>query len=223
MEPTRDASNWASSAEKLASGGVNVGGRKLTGPQQGFGQLWQKTYRVSIPGQTPEQVISEWKANYGKFWPRHSKFNAPLAGIQPGEVGGIKSMQVLSTGVMVLYSDETSFTYMTPEGHPFGGWITFSAFEDVGTTAQVQLLIRANDPLWEIAFMLGMGRGEDMMWLHTLRALAAHFGVDVKPDKSIVKVDRKRLWGNAGNIRKNSGIGSVVNLIGSPVRALRRG
>ena len=33
----------------------------------------------------------------------------------------------LSTGVMVLYADEESFTLMTPQGHMFAGWITFSA------------------------------------------------------------------------------------------------
>ena len=35
----------------------------------------------------------------------------------------------LSTGVMVLYADEESFTLMTPQGHMFAGWITFSATE----------------------------------------------------------------------------------------------
>ena len=37
--------------------------------------------------------------------------------------GGMK----LSTGVMVLYADDESFTLMTPQGHMFAGWITFSA------------------------------------------------------------------------------------------------
>ena len=37
--------------------------------------------------------------------------------------GGVK----LSTGVFVLYADEESFTLMTPQGHMFAGWITFSA------------------------------------------------------------------------------------------------
>ena len=40
--------------------------------------------------------------------------------------GGLK----LSTGVLVLYADEESFTLMTPQGHMFAGWITFSAFDD---------------------------------------------------------------------------------------------
>lgn len=223
MDGARDAHNWARNADKLATGGLNVGGRKLTGPQQGFGQLWQKTYKIGIPGVEPEKVIAEWKAHYGEFWPRHSKFNAPVAGIQPGEVGGIQSMQVLSTGVMVLFSDATSFAYMTPEGHPFAGWITFSSYREEDTVAQVQLLIRANDPLWELAFLFGMGKGEDLMWQHTLRALAAHFGVEARAGAHLVKVDRKRLWANAGNIRKNSAIGSIANLFGAPFRALQRG
>ena len=35
----------------------------------------------------------------------------------------------LSTGVMVLYADDESFTLMTPQGHMFAGWITFSRHE----------------------------------------------------------------------------------------------
>jgi hypothetical protein len=47
----RDAENWAKPietfhVEKQAEGvfSGNVEGRKPTGPLQGFGQLWQKTY-----------------------------------------------------------------------------------------------------------------------------------------------------------------------------------
>jgi hypothetical protein len=74
------------------------------------------------------------------------------------------------SGVMVLYSDEESFTYMTPEGHPFFGWITFSAYEkeDGTTVAQAYLLIRANDPLYELVMPLGLHKVEDR------KNLAAH-------------------------------------------------
>ena len=71
-----------------------------------------------------------WKAEFPSFWPAGNRFFAPLTGIQPGEValsrarsgGGMK----LSTGVLVLYADEESFTFMTPQGHMFAGWVTFS-------------------------------------------------------------------------------------------------
>ena len=59
----------------------------------------------------------------------------------------------ISTGVMVLYADDESFSLMTPEGHPESGWVTFSAADDAGAVvAQVQTMARANDPLYELAF-----------------------------------------------------------------------
>ncbi|MEX1279518.1 MAG: hypothetical protein AB1Z57_08275 [Acidimicrobiia bacterium] len=200
-----DEASWAKPIGEISGAAGHLEGRRLTGPQQGFGQLWQKTYRVTIPGHTPEEVVETWKAEYGDFWPRHSKFNAPLAGIKPGEVGSIDSMQVLSTGVMVMYADTTSFAFMTPEGHPFSGWITFSAEAiEGGTQAQVQLLIRASDPLYEVAMAFGMGKGEDAMWRHVLQSLAKRHGVAVKATQDLVKVDRKRLWDNAGNWKRNA-------------------
>ncbi|MGH3213181.1 MAG: hypothetical protein ACRDN1_24350, partial [Trebonia sp.] len=48
----RDVSNWATKVERLAvdpdraKAGFNVAGRRLTGPQQGFGRLRQRTYTV---------------------------------------------------------------------------------------------------------------------------------------------------------------------------------
>lgn len=213
-----DDNSWAQSADKLAEGGLNLSGRRLAGPQQGFGPMWQKTYRVRVPGVSPERVVAEWKANFGSFWPKMSRFNAPLAGIAPGEVGGITSMQVLSTGVMVLYADDTSFTFMTPEGHPFAGWVTFSAYDDDGTIGQVQLIIRPSDPLWDLAFVLGAGKGEDWMWQHTVRSLARHFGAEESCETIVVKVDRRRLWRNWRNVRNNAGIGSAIHLLKTPLR-----
>ena len=83
-------------------------------------------------------MIDVWKEHFPEFWPKGNSFFAPLAGIAPGEVaaldlsmpGGLK----LSTGVLVLYADDESFTLMTPQGHMFAGWITFSAFVEDGVT-----------------------------------------------------------------------------------------
>ena len=47
--------------------------------------------------------------------------------------GGVK----MSTGVFVLYADAESFTFATPQGHQFAGWITFSA-ERSGEATVVQ-------------------------------------------------------------------------------------
>ena len=85
----------------------------------------------------------------------------------------------LSTGIMVVYSDDVSFAFMTPQGHPFAGWITFSAEKIEGATqAKIELLIRASDPLYELAFVALADRKQDRMWQHTLRAAAGHFGSD---------------------------------------------
>jgi hypothetical protein len=60
----RDAAYWAKYAETLKVAGVaegatniNVEGRRAVGPLQGFGQLWQKTYRVRLAEieTTPEE------------------------------------------------------------------------------------------------------------------------------------------------------------------------
>jgi hypothetical protein len=194
--------------------GVNanrVQGRRLTGPQQGFGKLWQKTYKVAIPHKTPQEVIATWKGEYGRFWPDNAKFFAPMAGIQPGEIGLIKSTTgpvPLSTGVLVLYSDDVSFSYINPEGHPFAGFITFSAHVDeaVGTMAQVQLLIRANDPAYEIGMMVFGHRAEDRMWQYTLRSLADYLGSSSPVDTKVICVDNKRLWKNFRNLRYNGAL-----------------
>jgi hypothetical protein len=155
---------WASPTESLhvhesvegADRGA-VEGRRLSGPLQGFGKLWQKTYRVRLDGMevTPEQVVSVWQKDYGSFWPATSRFCAPFSGVAPGEVALISDRRgglQLSTGVLVLYADEVSFTFLCPQGHPFAGMITFSAHHDGdGTVAQVQAIIRAQDPLIELS------------------------------------------------------------------------
>jgi hypothetical protein len=221
VPPTRAEGQWANPIRELHVSGDGAGGdvgsvegRQLVGPLQGFGRLWQKTYRARLEGAdvTPEEVITAWKADFGAFWPKSNRFHAPLAGITPGEVALISGKMpgglTLSTGVYVIYSDEVSFSYMNPEGHPWAGMITFSADEEDGvTTAQVQLFIRAYDPLTEIGMPLFGHRIEDNMWIHTLMAVAAHFGVDdVEVDKQIVRVDKKRQWKHFGNWKKSSAL-----------------
>jgi hypothetical protein len=122
-----------------------------------------------------------WKERFAELWPEGNEFYAPLTGIQPGEVALIKAVGPaglkLSTGVMVLYADEESFTEMTPEGHMFAGWITFSAYEQDGTpVAQAQILMRSQDPLTELGLFLGGHRMENRFWERTLTNLTAYLG-----------------------------------------------
>lgn len=219
----RDHGNWARNTGPLRAGGGRdphraVEGRRVTGPIHGFGRLWQKTYRVALPGidLTPAEVVAEWKAHYGDFWPDDNRFLAPLAGIEPGEVGLISGKLPggprLSTGVLVLYADEVSWAFLTPEGHPFAGIITFSAEDGPGgPVAQVQALLRAHDPLVEASMPLFVHRAEDRIWRHTLRSLAAHFGVEAEPTTSVVCVDRKRQWRRFGNIRRSRVLAALAH------------
>ena len=68
---------------------LNVEGRQLSGLVHGFGQMWQKTYRVRLNGAsvTPQEVIKTWKENFPKYWPEGNNLYVPLTGIQTGEVG----------------------------------------------------------------------------------------------------------------------------------------
>jgi hypothetical protein len=217
--PGRSEGQWARPISALHVNGDGAGGdvaavegRELSGPMQGFGKMWQKTYRVRLEGADvkPAEVITAWKANFGDFWPKNARMYAPLAGITPGEVALISNKMpgglTLSTGVYVIYSDETSFSYMNPAGHPWAGMITFSADEAEGvTTAQVHLLIRTFDPLTEIGMTLFGHRMEDNLWVHTLRGVASRFGVeDAAVTKVRVCVDRKRQWRNFRNWRRSS-------------------
>jgi hypothetical protein len=197
--------------------------------------MWQKTYRVRLQGSDvgPEEVIKVWKENFPKFWPPGNNFYAPLTGITPGEVALINSSfpggMPLSTGVMVLYSDEESFTLMTTQGHPFSGWVTFSAGAEAQdesaqhvTVAQAQVLMRANDPLYAIGMKFGGHKQEDKIWQFTLQWLAGHFGVTGEVETVCQCVDRKVQWSRAKNIWHNAGVRSTMYLMATPAIALRR-
>jgi hypothetical protein len=130
----------------------------------------------------------------------------------------------LSTGVFVLYSDDESFTLMTPQGHVFAGWITFSAHEEIGcTVAQAQVLMRANDPIYELGLRFGGHKQEDVFWDHTLKSLAEHFNVAVPSvDIRTVCIDRKMQWSRAGNILHNSAMYTMLYILTTPVRKIRK-
>ena len=73
--PKSNADGWAKPVDKLKVSespkeaiNLNVEGRQLSGLTHGFGQLWQKTYKVRLSGieVTPDEVITAWKANFPK-------------------------------------------------------------------------------------------------------------------------------------------------------------
>ena len=231
----RDDANWAKPVKTLEASdrdgaiNANVRGRRLNAANGGFGRLFQKTFTVQIGSQvTPQAVIETWKTRFGDFWPKGQRMFLPATGIAPGEVGIINASlpgaPTMATGVLVIYADDVSFSFMSPEGHPFAGPLTFSAHaDDAGVTvAQVQELTRASDPFWELAMMVPVlgERMQNDIWRSTLANLARHFGTgDATVQSKIACVDSRRQWRNARNIWQNAAIRSGLT---APLRMLRR-
>ncbi len=219
--------SWAKPVEKLTATGAPAGapnlvdGKRLVGPIQGFGKLWQKTYKVRLEGVeiTPEDVVTAWRTHFPSYWPKGNDFYPSLTGVEPGEIGLIKLEGPMKfkfkTGVMVLYADDVSFTLMTPEGHMFAGWITFSAHEEGGTTvAQTQVLMRAQDPLGELGLTMGGHGKENKFWQATLENLARSLGAESpKTATTMLCVDRRRQWSRASNVRHSVAIRSTLHML----------
>jgi hypothetical protein len=231
----RDLANWATMVRRLhvtevpdGVDNINVDGRRLVGAIQGFGQLWRKTYQIRLAGAavTPQEVIAVWKQRFASFWPSGSRFHGPLAGLSPGSVVLLDQMLPghlrMSSGLIILYADAESFTVMSAEGMPFAGWNTFSAFEADGVTvAQVQLLMRADDPIFELAMLLFAHRMEDRHWQQTLHNLAMHFGVNAPVEYQRVRLDRRRQWSKAGNVWYNAAVRSALHTLAARTNRTR--
>jgi hypothetical protein len=244
-EPPSRQENWAQPVDRLKVPGLqagavnlNVEGRRITGPVQGFGQMWQKTYsvRLSHSDISPKELICGWKENFASFWSQGNRYYGQPASIAPGQVavlnlagpGGITPPgggPLISTGIMVIYADDESFCFMTPQGHMFAGLITFSAArEGEDTLAQIQALVRGSDPIYELTLRLGFGhKMEDDFWKQTLRNLAAYFkSPGSEPELTRVLVDPRVQWHEASNIWQNAAIRTTFYTLAAPIRWLRR-
>jgi hypothetical protein len=230
----RDAGSWAKGRNVLRVSDVpagavnlNVDGRRVIGALQGFGQLWQKTYRLRLTGAevTPEEVVRVWKREFPHYHPPQSRFYPSLDGVEPGEVmlinASVQGMPVY-TGVMVLYSDDVSFTVMTAEGLPEAGWNTFSAYEEDGATVvQIQSLARASDPIYEVGFRLFGSTQQERIWTTVLSNLAARFGVRGQVHLEKECVDPNMQWFRVGNLWHNASLRSVIYAIATQARRVR--
>lgn len=187
---------------------INVNGRKVTSPVNGFGRLWEKRYRFQIDhvDMDPQKIMSVWRSEFPDFWPQGNRlFTSGGGPIVPGtkallnlSVGG---PLVLATGIMVIYADDTSFCFATVQGHILCGWITFSSFrENDQTIIQVHPLFRAADPFMELGFRLGAAQQEDQFWHQTLRNLASRLGVEGKVVQANVLIDQRLQWSKIRNI-----------------------
>jgi hypothetical protein len=245
-EPRLEQQNaWAPPTHSMTVDGapkeamnINVEGRHLVSPLQGFGQMWQKTFQIRLTGvqKTPAEVMAVWRGNFQKFQPPENKFYPTMSGIQPGKailiegkvppLPGMPSIMPVATGVMVLYVDDVSFTVMNPEGHPLSGWNTFSVFEDDDGVLVAQVLeqSRPSDPLYELFFrFLGSSAQQDNIWLHVLASLAQFYGVtSEKVTLEKVLMDPSVQWSEAKNLTKSAAIRTVFYMMGAPIRWMAR-
>jgi anti-anti-sigma factor len=216
---SQDISYWAKPVSRLnvppmppEAINKNMKGRRVVGPVDGFGQLWQKTYRLRVdkPGFTVEDIIKTLKQNFPSFQPSFNRFYPSSAGLIPGEVVAIDSSTPggpVSTGVMVLYADNRSFTFITPQGHPESGWVTFSAFETEGKiTAQIMGLARANDPVYEAAFHLIGSEMQIKIWKYVLTSLANYLEIPANVTVEPVCIDTHLQWSQVRNVWYNAQI-----------------
>ncbi|MEW6137714.1 MAG: FAD-dependent oxidoreductase [Thermodesulfobacteriota bacterium] len=222
--PLTNFRNWAKPVSELfvpampqEARNLNVNGLRPVGPVNGFGPLCQKTFRLRIndPAITPEQAIAALKENFASFQPSFNRFYPSEEGIQPGEIVLIDSSTPggpVSTGVMVLYADERSFTFNTPQGHPECGFVSFSGHEGgAGPIVQILGLARAGDPMYEAAFRLVGSKIQTRIWTHVLTSLAVHLGVpaDISFDEECV--DSRLRWSQVGNLYYNAQIRTLIH------------
>jgi anti-anti-sigma factor len=234
--PTISGDAWPEPITRLSVRGMpagainlNVNGRRVTGPLQGFGQLWQKTYTAVLKDikLSPVELIGILKTNFTRFQPLSNRFYPGPGGIKPGEIILINADTpggLIVTGVMVLYASATRFTFITPEGHPESGWVTFSAEENDGSiTIQIQGLARASDPVYEVAFRLAGSKLQQGIWTHVLQSLVKYVGSNSQVEVAPVCLDKKLQWSKFFNIFANAQILTILNMPAIISRKLIKG
>lgn len=242
QNPPEGVKGWAKPTERIqvsevppGATNINVDGRKRSGALQGFGRLWQKSYRIRLAGcdKSAKDVMQLWKENFADYQPPENHFYPPMTGIKPNDVlfisakvpafPGSPSILPVTSGVTVLYVDDHQFTVMTPEGFPVSGWNTFSVIEEEGLViAQVQSLERASDPMYEIFDRyFGSAEQQEKIWKTVLLNLAGFLGIQAEVEFEKVCIDPNVQWSAAKNLVKNAGILTIFYTLGTPFRWIK--
>ncbi|GAB4264361.1 MAG: hypothetical protein Kow0092_15970 [Deferrisomatales bacterium] len=207
-----------------------VRGLAVEGPAGGFGQLWDKTYEVRLPGvsASPREAVAFVKEHLGELWPDGAELYAPPPGIAPGAAGVIRLTLPggvpLVTGIRVLHAGQEAFTFATLRGHMEAGWITFGARRDGETTVVcVESLARTGDPLFELGFLLFGHAEQERFWVETLTRLAGRLGA--VGEVGVVKscADPSRRWAGVANLPANAAARTALyTAVGVAARLLGR-
>jgi hypothetical protein len=118
---------------------------------------------------------------------------------------------LVATGVLVLYAAKDTFTFITPEGHPEAGWVTFKSFEENGRVIlQIQGLARASDPVYEIAFRIAGSTLQRQTWTYFLESFAKDAGSKAEVQFNAQCLDQSLQWSRFFNVFLNAQIASML-------------
>jgi len=228
------ASNWDAGGDLTACPSIPEAVLKLLrnrpprAPHEGFGGLRMRTYKILLNGVSlpPAQIFTIWMDQFPATWPAGNHFIPCAPVLEPGVTAAIllsmpAGMRII-TGARVVHRDETSLTLMTLLGHMFAGLITFSVFlEDNDPVIQTQALVSPGDPLYELAFLLGVGqRGEDAFWHASLSNAARLFDVEAAVQQENRTISTNLQWRYFRNIWYNAAIRSTPHFFGRSLNTI---
>ena len=194
---------------------ATVEGRQVAPPSSGFGRLWRKELSLTLERALPAgELMDYWKQHLDDLWPERGAVYKGRRHIVSGDLIGIDVQAgpvKLATGGVIFAAGPKEFTVLAPQGHMFSGWTRFHT-EDLpeGVHAGVEMELRASDPLYELGLMSGGHRVEEMFWAEMLWNLAARFGQRPKVRLLRRRLDRRRQWRRALNIRHNASIRTTL-------------
>ncbi|TAL18649.1 hypothetical protein EPN96_00645 [bacterium] len=207
--------------------GLNVLGRNMQLPVNGYGNLMQKRYslRLCKEGLALEEVATALRTRIGEFWPEGNLINFRETGITPGAVGTIRltmpGKAPLATGVRVVHAGPSSFTFAPLEGHMAAGFINFSAFEEDGCQViRICSLARTGDPVFDAGFRLFGHTYQEKFWKDTLTRAASAFRVPAEVTTAKECVDPSTIAAGWANTFRNAAILTPFGLFFRWVRSL---
>jgi hypothetical protein len=207
--------------------------KHFAGPQEGFGQLWHKVYRMEFPKKniTAAKLVQTWKNQFPKFWTKGNYFIGAKGEMKPRDVAvlnlagprGITApggLPMISTGVLVVSSNDSAFTFITLMGHMFAGIIDFSSHEEGDQIiVLINILIRASDIFYELGMRFGVITAiEDRFWTAALRNLGAYFGEQAEVKISSELIDSTVQWSRFWNIWNNAAIRTTIYTLTHPLK-----
>jgi len=157
----------------------------------GAGEIYHRRYEVDLENseRPATEIVRLMKRHLAELTPsilaHFEKSNGSEDALRVGDEYEITMLGPWNGAVRVAESTPTSFTFVTLEGHPEAGRITFSAAGGEGAPmrAQIESWARARDAAVATAYgTLGVGKQiQTEAWITFLQRLCTLAGVDGTP------------------------------------------